>query len=257
MKNILFTLLIFSAISYSQNKEIYNNYIIEYDIILNTERPLTKSGTLILNNSYTKSFFYETKKGETKTKKSESGIDFIIISKKIKFNFIDYSKDSLVSKENLFFDEYNVKERIPYINWQLTNETKYIDSLEVKCAKTNFRGRNYIAWYSSKYPIKSGPWKFNGLPGLIINVYDESRRYEWNLKKIYRKKIKFEKLTNEKVNNDLPTIELKDFINLGNKNNIKTKLSSRLPRQLNLSNSKTKRNSKELIFEWEEETKKE
>ena len=67
MKNILFTLLIFSAISYSQNKEIYNNYIIEYDIILNTERPLTKSGTLILNNSYTKSFFYETKKGETKT----------------------------------------------------------------------------------------------------------------------------------------------------------------------------------------------
>jgi GLPGLI family protein len=36
-----------------------------------------------------------------------------------------------------------------------------------------------VAWFTSKIPIKSGPWKFGGLPGLIMKVYDSRRIYTW------------------------------------------------------------------------------
>ena len=35
-----------------------------------------------------------------------------------------------------------------------------------------FRGRKYIAWFTSDIPLSDGPWKFCGLPGLILAVQD-------------------------------------------------------------------------------------
>ena len=41
-----------------------------------------------------------------------------------------------------------------------------------KCQKatTEFRGRTYEAFFSSEIAPRGGPWKFDGLPGLIISV---------------------------------------------------------------------------------------
>jgi GLPGLI family protein len=36
---------------------------------------------------------------------------------------------------------------------------------------SNFRGRNYYAWYAPDIAVYSGPWKLNGFtPGMILSV---------------------------------------------------------------------------------------
>ena len=58
------------------------------------------------------------------------------------------------------------------MQWKITNIYDTLYNMKVRKAKTKFRGRNYIAWYTSEIPISDGPYKFKGLPGLIIKLYD-------------------------------------------------------------------------------------
>ncbi|MFD2551858.1 GLPGLI family protein [Bizionia sediminis] len=58
-------------------------------------------------------------------------------------------------------------------NWKITNETKKIGTYLAYKAQTNFRGRLYNAWFTYGIPLSYGPWKFHGLPGLILEIKDE------------------------------------------------------------------------------------
>ncbi len=51
--------------------------------------------------------------------------------------------------------------------------------LGYKCqrATCRFRGRDFEAWFAPSIPVKRGPWKFQGLPGLILKVYDKDKLY--------------------------------------------------------------------------------
>ena len=68
-------------------------------------------------------------------------------------------------------------EPCPPQQWTLHNETMTI--LEHRCQKAtcHWRGRDYVAWFAPDIPIKRGPWRFNGLPGLILKLYDTDRFY--------------------------------------------------------------------------------
>ncbi len=57
-------------------------------------------------------------------------------------------------------------------NWQLSDEEKQIAGYNCKKATTSFSGRDYIAWYTPEIPIGDGPYKFTGLPGLILSLGD-------------------------------------------------------------------------------------
>ena len=48
-------------------------------------------------------------------------------------------------------------------------------------AVCHFRGRTYRAWFTPEIPVSEGPWKFNGLPGLILKVQDEAGHYTFEL----------------------------------------------------------------------------
>ncbi|WP_298147089.1 GLPGLI family protein [Flavobacterium sp.] len=60
-------------------------------------------------------------------------------------------------------------------NWKLQDET--LDILGYKClsAKCTFRGRTFIAYYLPDLPINDGPFKFMGLPGIILKVVSEDK----------------------------------------------------------------------------------
>ncbi|MBQ8737227.1 MAG: GLPGLI family protein [Bacteroidaceae bacterium] len=74
---------------------------------------------------------------------------------------------------------YNSKytEPIPKQKWTLTNETQTIIGYECQKATCRFRGRDFEAWFTTDIPVECGPWKFGGLPGLILKVYDKGRLY--------------------------------------------------------------------------------
>lgn len=81
----------------------------------------------------------------------------------------------------------SIKEDIPQIKWNILNETKQISGYICKVATTKFRGRNYYAYFTEQIPISYGPWKFNGLPGLIISISDDDNIYRWDLKSVKKK----------------------------------------------------------------------
>ena len=63
-------------------------------------------------------------------------------------------------------------EALPDFKWQIQSETKKILNYTCQKALGEFRGRKYIAWFTSDIPLSDGPWKFGGLPGLILEVQD-------------------------------------------------------------------------------------
>jgi GLPGLI family protein len=69
-------------------------------------------------------------------------------------------------------DDYVCSEKAEKQDWQFVPGDTIIAGHKCACAKTSFRGRNWIAWYAVDLPIHSGPWKLNGLPGLILYAKD-------------------------------------------------------------------------------------
>lgn len=68
---------------------------------------------------------------------------------------------------------YRYTEPIPEIDWTLCEETENILGHECRKATASWRGREWTAWYAD-IPINAGPWKFQGLPGLILKLEDAS-----------------------------------------------------------------------------------
>lgn len=68
-------------------------------------------------------------------------------------------------------------EPMPTQNWQMQEETQTVAGYMCQKAICDFRGRKYTAWFAVDIPISQGPWKFGGLPGLIMKVYDSKEEY--------------------------------------------------------------------------------
>ncbi|MDR3266463.1 MAG: GLPGLI family protein [Tannerella sp.] len=67
---------------------------------------------------------------------------------------------------------YRCKDPVGVLNWEVTSDTATVLNYSCQKAKLRFRGRNYEAWFAPDLPINDGPWKFMGLPGLILSVND-------------------------------------------------------------------------------------
>ena len=67
--------------------------------------------------------------------------------------------------------------------WILTSEKKQLDNLTLQKATTTWGGRNWMAWFAKEIPFQEGPYKFHGLPGLIIEVSDDQNNYKFSLVK--------------------------------------------------------------------------
>lgn len=123
----------------------------------------------------------------------------------------DFSSDSLKIRKIVLKEPYTSAEQIPEMNWNITNTTKKIGSFTAKLATTNFRGRNYSAWFTEEIPYSDGPWKFSGLPGLILEVVSENGDYKFLFKSI---EMPLQSSEEEIVfNNDGIYLEFEEFVN--------------------------------------------
>jgi GLPGLI family protein len=72
---------------------------------------------------------------------------------------------------------YRYQEPIEKFQWQLSADTCTILSCSCLKATTHFRGRDWEVWFTMDIPIDAGPWKFCGLPGLIMKASDSRGHY--------------------------------------------------------------------------------
>jgi len=82
-------------------------------------------------------------------------------------------EDKFFIKEVIAFQTYIYEEEPPQINWQITKDTLSFSGLSCKKATGKCNGKNWVAWFATAYPLPYGPWELIGLPGLIIEAYDE------------------------------------------------------------------------------------
>ena len=69
---------------------------------------------------------------------------------------------------------YLYDEPLDLMDWQMSFEAKEILGYPCFKAECDFRGRHWTAWFTMQIPVQDGPWKFCGLPGLILQM-EESR----------------------------------------------------------------------------------
>ncbi len=98
----------------------------------------------------------------------------------------DKKSDSIFVREKMMSEYVITKEKTPAIKWNITEETQKIHNYNCLKATTQFRGRNYTAWFTPDIPISDGPWKFKGLPGLLMSLQDEDYQV-----KIYAEQVEF------------------------------------------------------------------
>lgn len=68
------------------------------------------------------------------------------------------------------------------LNWNVDSEKTKIGVYAVQKATTDFGGRQWTAWFTMDIPFQDGPYKFHGLPGLIVKIEDSKKEYSWELK---------------------------------------------------------------------------
>lgn len=69
----------------------------------------------------------------------------------------------------------------PKFNWKISNDKQKIGEYEAQKATTEFGGRKWTAWFTESIPFPDGPYKFSGLPGLIVKIEDAEKNFSWVL----------------------------------------------------------------------------
>ncbi|MGR3854524.1 GLPGLI family protein [Chryseobacterium indologenes] len=114
-----------------------------------------------------------------------------IFSIKNQYGYKGYKLTSFLIKKNNS-NEYQNYEYIGDVNfykinekaeqhWEISDSTKTFEGYKVQKALTEFGGRSWVAWFTKDIPIPYGPYKFNGLPGLIMELYDTRRDYHFKV----------------------------------------------------------------------------
>ena len=78
-------------------------------------------------------------------------------------------------KEMISDQGYLIEEIVPSLNWKILKDTLSFSGVHGQKAIVSYEGKNWIAWFAPNLPFQSGPWELNGLPGLIIDAYDEQK----------------------------------------------------------------------------------
>jgi len=89
--------------------------------------------------------------------------------------YYQYLTDKKLYTEKKIINYYVTEEPMPVINWMITTDTLSFAGQHCQKATAHFKGRDYIAWFSPDLPFRNGPWKLNGLPGLIVEAYDTKK----------------------------------------------------------------------------------
>ncbi|WP_066434422.1 GLPGLI family protein [Chryseobacterium sp. CCH4-E10] len=176
MKTLYFIILLAVSVTAQTHRFVY-------DVVYRPDSASieTRKANYYLDINPDETFYYERPFFVSDSIEKASGLRTFsgkandLMSKKIKTR--EYTLYSIQS-----FDIYQLKDE-PKISWKIEKETKKTSSLQLQKATAKFGGRNWIAWFSKDIPFQEGPYKFYGLPGLIVEIYDDNENYHFSLNK--------------------------------------------------------------------------
>lgn len=89
----------------------------------------------------------------------------------------DYRNSILLFHSKVIIQDYFYEEPLVTGGWKLTDDTLTIHGYLCYGAQKSFRGRVWNVWYSPEIPSMDGPWKFAGLPGLVLKATDSEGEF--------------------------------------------------------------------------------
>lgn len=223
MKNIYTIILVLiSSVVFSQN---YNAiYDVNFKKDSTSNKYYTEQMSLYFNDS--KSFYLSDKfVAFDNFMNNEEGLNSIVnsgtiniaeIKEKYPESLITHSifssKDENITYSKLDRKIYKILQHKNNLIWQLLDQSKEVNGIILKKAEILAFGRNWEAWYREDIPVQYGPYKFNGLPGLITELSDSDNYFSFKM-------IGFEKVNdfpNVVAINKAENIDLNNFIKLFN-----------------------------------------
>lgn len=98
----------------------------------------------------------------------------------------NFNSKQYIHKKEILGKVFSIQDSITNKNWKVLNKTKFIGKYLCNKAELNYKKNDTIlkvvAWFTYQIPINNGPDKYDGLPGLILQL-DESN-YTYLCKKI-------------------------------------------------------------------------
>lgn len=128
----------------------------------------------------------------------------------------DYPEKKITVTDVIRGNWVSYKDTLNAQPWQMTDSTKEVLGYVCQQAVCYFRGRYWTAWFAPDIPISDGPWKFGGLPGLILEVYDRGYQYHFTMMGV-------EKTANDPIVFSLPVNEKAVYKSVQRKEFLKAK----------------------------------
>jgi len=109
------------------------------------------------------------------------------LSKSIKQPKFSHTITKTYPAMDISYADYILQDKVSYkddkpFEWKILGDKAKIGEYNAQKATTTYGGRNWVAWFTTDVPFQDGPYKFKGLPGLIVKVEDDAKNYSWELK---------------------------------------------------------------------------
>lgn len=91
-----------------------------------------------------------------------------------------YRNTGIVVSADLFGSFLRTSQQIPqFSQWTMESGSEEILGYSCMKASTHYGGKRYTAYFTPEIPVSDGPWKFHGLPGMILKVSDDDDDYTY------------------------------------------------------------------------------
>ena len=130
-------------------------------------------------------------KGKTPTWGEVLDLDFIYPNTP-NYHLVRNLKSKMFTESfSVFPSRYRCLDSTAVFQWTLLPDTATVCGYLCHKATAPFRGRVWTAWWSDEIPIDAGPWKLQGLPGLILKAQDDKGTHHIEATSIHAPRIKF------------------------------------------------------------------
>ena len=89
----------------------------------------------------------------------------------------NYPTGQMTITDRISSQGYRYVDSLHAQTWTMVDSTREVLGYTCQQATADFRGRRWTAWFTTDIPVSDGPWKLGGLPGLILEAYDEGQQH--------------------------------------------------------------------------------